>query len=137
LVKSIFTPTLQYYPHPEMGFAGWGGDLLAVYLDQIQKEVKAGYPLLRCHTDLSKFRNRDLTQTELNSIDKGLGVLRTAGAKCIPRFAYAFPNTSTEDHRTAQDAPLSQILKHIEQLGPILKKNADVIAYTEAGFIGA
>jgi hypothetical protein len=48
----------------------------------------------------------------------------------ILRFAYT---TST----TGDDAPLSRVQSHLDQLAPYLSSNKDVIAVMQAGFIGA
>jgi hypothetical protein len=50
--------------------------------------------------------------------------------KAVIQFAYNFNDGSTTD------APLSRVLSHLDQLGPILRKNVDVIAFMNAGFIG-
>ena len=66
----------------------------------------------------------------LNSI---FADIREAGVKAIIRFAYnqgPYPDSEP-------DASKAQILRHIEQLAPLLQNNADVIAWLEAGFIGA
>src|ERR1019366_6607100 len=34
------------------------------------------------------------------------------------------------------DAPLDRVVAHLDQLGPVLRENADVLAFLEAGFIG-
>jgi len=65
---------------------------------------------------------------------------RAAGVKLIPRFAYT-DNVNTGSCGSwicppYGDAPKSQILAHIEQVGPILKKNRDVIAAIQMGWIG-
>jgi hypothetical protein len=61
---------------------------------------------------------------------------RKAGIKIILRFAYNYPSSSSE-YENAKDAPLTNVLRHIEQLAPLIRKNADVIAVMQAGFIGA
>jgi hypothetical protein len=56
--------------------------------------------------------------------------------KLVPRFTYNFPSQlplKPEDG----DAPLPVVLNHISQLTPVLTRNADVIAFLEAGFVGA
>ncbi len=60
-----------------------------------------------------------------------MDLLRDNGFKIILRFAYTF--NEPEPHN---DAPLEIVLSHIDQLTPILQRNADVIALMEAGFIG-
>ncbi len=64
----------------------------------------------------------------LNRVENDFNTARAAGVKLIPRFRYA------DD---MQDAPLQWVLTHIEQLTPLLQQHVDVIAFLEAGFIGA
>ncbi len=64
----------------------------------------------------------------LNRVENDFNTARAAGMKLIPRFRYA------DD---MQDAPLRWVLIHINQLAPLLQQHADVIAFLEAGFIGA
>jgi len=59
--------------------------------------------------------------------------IRAAGLKAIVRFAYTDQLPPTPPYG---DAPKAQILRHIEQLRPILQANRDVIAAVQAGFIG-
>jgi hypothetical protein len=60
--------------------------------------------------------------------NRDAAVLRQEGAKLIPRFAYNFGACITP--------PLERVLKHIEQLTPVLRTNSDIIAFIETGFIG-
>ena len=62
--------------------------------------------------------------------------MRTAGLKAISRFAYNFPQGGSYPYQDP-DATRQQVLAHIAQLEPVLRKNADVIAYLEIGFVGA
>ena len=79
---------------------------------------------------LSSFRSLPLSDVELNIVKNDFQVIRAAGMKCIPRFAYS--------HNIGQqDAPLNIVMGHIAQLKPIIRANADVIAAMQAGFIGA
>ena len=69
----------------------------------------------------------------LDGLQTNFDDIRDGGVKAIVRFAYnqgPFPDTEP-------DASKTQILRHIEQLTPLLQNNADVIAWLEAGFIGA
>ena len=63
------------------------------------------------------------------TVDADFAAARQAGVKVVPRFAYNFD-------QSGPDAPLERILKHLDQLGPILQRNADVLAFVQAGFIG-
>ncbi len=48
----------------------------------------------------------------------------------IVRFAYT-------DNIEGEDASLAVVLRHIDQLSPLLKANEDIIPFIQAGFIGA
>jgi Domain of unknown function (DUF4832)/Domain of unknown function (DUF4874) len=80
--------------------------------------------------NLSTFKGRSIAQSFLDSIQSDLNLVRNNGMKAVVHFSYNFNDGST------QDAPLSVVLGHIDQLGPVLKKNTDVIAFMNAGFIG-
>lgn len=79
---------------------------------------------------LDSFKDKDLSAAQLNLITSDFEKLRTAGIKCILRFAY----NSNQDE---SDAPLSMVERHLDQLKPIVTDNADVIAFVQAGFIGS
>ncbi len=79
--------------------------------------------------NLENYRDRSLDSAILASIEQGFARARSAGVKVIVRFTY--------NHALAADAPKARMLRHLEQLGPILQDNADVIALMQAGFIGA
>ena len=59
--------------------------------------------------------------------------MRAAGFKCILRFAYTKVQQATPPYN---DAPLSRVLMHIEQLRPVVQANEDVVLVLQAGFIG-
>ncbi len=68
----------------------------------------------------------------LTGLHANFSNIRQSGLKAIIRFSYNQGSDST----FPQDASKAQILRHIEQLTPLLQQNADVIAWMEAGFIG-
>jgi len=91
---------------------------------------------------LDTFRSRPLSEEFLAQLDNDMNAVRKAGIKTILRFAY-IDKTKTGDCPDIYhicppygDAPKAIVLKHIEQLKPILQKNADVIAVLQEGFIG-
>ena len=79
---------------------------------------------------IPQFNNSELSTDFLNNFKSDLVAAREGGVKLIIRFSYT-------EEQNGEDAPLNIILKHIEQIKPILQNNYDVIAYMEAGFIGA
>jgi Domain of unknown function (DUF4832)/Domain of unknown function (DUF4874) len=92
-----------------------------------------GNTLVHLNIRLDDWRETDIPQEVLDGLQTNFDDMRDAGVKAIIRFAYnAGPYPDSEP-----DASKKQILRHIEQLTPLLQKSADVIAWVEAGFIGA
>lgn len=92
-----------------------------------------GKTLILLEVHLDEYRQSDLPSAFLEMLDTNFAEIRAAGLKAIPRFSYnqgPWPNPEP-------DASLDQVLRHLEQLTPILQKNSDVIAWMQAGFIGA
>ena len=92
-----------------------------------------GNTLVHLNIRLDDWRESDIPQDVLDGLDTNFADIRDAGLKAIIRFAYnqgPYPDSEP-------DASKAQILHHIQQLTPLLQKNADVIAWMEAGFIGA
>lgn len=79
---------------------------------------------------LNAFRERPIDDQLLATIADDFDKLRKAGLKCVLRFAY---NERIGD----PDASIDVVLHHLEQLKPILARNADVIAVAQAGFVGS
>ncbi|HEX3800289.1 MAG TPA: DUF4832 domain-containing protein [Verrucomicrobiae bacterium] len=81
---------------------------------------------------LDTFVNAPISSNYLESIQTDLDSVRAQGDKAIVRFAY------NRDHvRPFHEPAKERILGHIAQLAPLLKKNSDVIAVLQEGFIGA
>jgi len=79
---------------------------------------------------LENFKDKALDQAYLDFIQTDLNTMRNAGLKGVIRFAY------TED-MTGTDASLAIVQQHLDQLKPIFEANKDIIAFVQAGFIGA
>jgi len=69
-----------------------------------------------------------LPQEFLNSLSQGFANIRAAHLKTVVRFAYVWDSYPEVD--------ISIIVGHIQQVGPILTANADIIDHLEAGFLG-
>lgn len=95
--------------------------------------ITAGKTLVRVMARLDAYRQGEVPTSFLAALEESLRRARIFGVKLILRFAY---NDGPYPHPEA-DAPLPRVLRHIEQLAPILQTNKDVIAWLEAGFIGA
>ena len=115
------------FPNPERGFSrAWKGDTSSVR--------PANMSLVHVYFRLDDYKDGPLPEELLSLVRRTFDQARRAGIKTVPRFTYSFPKG--EDYR-ATDAPLPIVLDHIDQLGPLLAENEDVIAFLEAGFIGA
>jgi len=85
---------------------------------------------------LEKFAGQDqLDKAYLDLVRADFRTIRAAGVKAIVRFAYAQP-PGWPPTIPYGDAPLARVQKHIAQLTPILRENADVIAVVQSGFVG-
>lgn len=75
----------------------------------------------------------------LDTVKKTFDDARAKGLKLVIRFLYLGYGGigSTTDFANAEpDAPLDVALRHIDQLGPVIQQNKDVIAAVQAGFVG-
>jgi hypothetical protein len=92
-----------------------------------------GNTLVHLNIRLDDWREADIPQGVLDGLQVNFDDIHDGGVKAIVRFAYnqgPYPDTEP-------DASKAQIMRHIEQLTPLLQTNTDVIAWLEAGFIGA
>ncbi len=123
-----YLPNDQNIFNPERGFTA---DSYAPVTNALIQSLKAQKisVIHRIYT-IPQYRNTPLPQSFLDLIQEDLDTAREGGVKLIIRFSYT-------DDQNGADAALDTILMHIDQLKPILQENYDVIAYMEAGFIGA
>jgi hypothetical protein len=89
-----------------------------------------GYTLIYGKVLIDDYRERELDAALLDQLASAFDAVRSAGLKVLPRVYYA-------DDGESPDAPLDRVLSHIEQLTPLLREHADVIAVLHAGFVGA
>jgi len=91
---------------------------------------------------LDIFRDKPLSTAFLNGVETDCAAAREAGVKLIIRFCYinkTHAGDCADEYKICPpygDAPKHIVLQHITQLAPVLKKNADVIAVLQEGFIG-
>lgn len=121
------------FPNPERGFIrmmdvhSGGAGLNATQINAFRNQNVS--MILRMFY-LDSFKNQALSAAQLTLIQDDLDKIRNAGLKAILRFAYS-------DNIGVDDAPLTIIEQHLDQLQPIFTNNKDVIAFVQAGFIGA
>ncbi|MEV8376125.1 DUF4832 domain-containing protein [Kribbella sp. NPDC056861] len=86
---------------------------------------------------LEKFAGQDkLDKAYLDQVRADFKTIRASGVKAIVRFAYAQPGAGWPPPTPYGDAPVARVLKHIDQLKPILRQNSDVIEVVQQGFVG-
>lgn len=129
----IYQESTEIFPNPERGFihnyqtSSEGAALNTSVLSGLRNNNVS--MIMRLYY-LEKFKDKALSDAELSLISFDMQKLRDAGLKCVLRFAYT-------DDMTVGDAPLSIINQHLDQLKPLFEENKDVIAFVQAGFIGA
>lgn len=137
VVETTFRASADEIPNPERGMYVWAADNLAAWTQaQADAQFAAGYRLVYVPVRLDAHVDGPLPGSVLAGLSEGFATARRAGLKVIPRFLYNYPAGET-GYQAARDAPLGRVLGHIAQLEPALAANADVIAYLQAGFVGA
>lgn len=137
VVFTQFSGTDAEIANPERGFYRWAW----TDLDQFSKSdgadaYKNGIRIVYAMVRLDGYKSSALPASLLSRLRTAFSNARQSGVKVIPRFVYNYPASETE-YRDVTDASLSRVLAHIAQLKPVLQENTDVIAYLQAGFIGA
>jgi len=124
----IYDSTDAIFPNPERGFSAYRSSAITQsFITSLRNQAVT--VIQRIYT-IPQFVRDSLSQSFLDLVDSDLTQARTGGAKVVLRFSYT-------NNQNGEDAALDTILLHINQLAPILQANYDVIAYIEAGFIGA
>jgi hypothetical protein len=123
-----YAPTDQAFHNPERGLYGYC-PLTDPGIDHAALR-QSGVTLCYASILLNCCRTSPIDATTLDTVGNGLAGLRAAGLKGIVRIVY--DNTSS-----GQDATLAWVDSHLQQLQPVLDANADVIAFFQAGVIGA
>jgi hypothetical protein len=129
-----YASTDEVFLNPERGFRpgvqfGYGiGSSSLAGLDLAGFRGR-GYTMIKAYISLQPFQNSAISETYINQLRERFGQMRQAGIKATVRFWYVWGGTAT--------VPRSRILQHIEQLAPLLRDNADVMAALQAGFVGA
>lgn len=122
------------FSNPERGFSFAhvmsGSDPKVIDSTNIQRMKNENITMFKRIYNLNTFKNSPISSSYLDWIQRDLDVVRSNGLKVHLLFAYNFNDGSTSD------APLSRVLGHIDQLGPVLRRNADIIAFMDAGFVG-
>ena len=134
----------ELFPNPERGFYGTyqptGGGLpgqqdtphppLATEQLKALRSSAEGVALVRdCILIPRRFWTEPISQGYLDELERNFDAVRQAGLKVIPRILYDWGMQN-------RDPDEDVICSHIEQLAPLIQRNADVIAWVQAGFYG-
>jgi len=132
--QTVSTQTITYeesdtlFPNPERGFSAYRNSKITLsFIEALRNDNIT--VIQRIYT-IPQFVNSPFTQDYLDLIESDFNTARQGGAKLVLRFSY------TND-QNGDDAPLEIIFAQLDQLAPLFQKHYDVIAYVEAGFIGA
>jgi hypothetical protein len=123
-----YSASEEIFPNPERGFCT---QLSRNYSESLVNSLRAeNITVIQRIYLLEKFIDTAISESYLQSIQNDMNIARNAGVKLVVRFSYT-------ERQTGKDAPLDIIKIHLDQLKPLLEANYDVIAYVEAGLIGA
>jgi hypothetical protein len=134
--KITYQASDENFPNPERGFyiqraPIWRNDERSpLNKDDLLRARSQGMSMVRTYYLLEPYRNKPLAQSVLDQLQTDFATARSTGVKIVLRFAYNFGIGEA-------DAPAAQVLQHIDQLKPVIQSDADVIAFMEAGFVGA
>ena len=146
-----YTDHLQTLPNYDRGF--YYSQALHVKVEGSKPIEKPYGKLVHLRADLAEFSSRawlkidttggrrdttwgksqDLTEDALNVLRTTFDNIRKNGSKVIVRFCYD-PWFDGHSNTTAEH---EWVLRHIEQLAPLLTKNVDIIVALEMGMHGA
>jgi hypothetical protein len=127
LTTVSFTESSDNFLNPERGFVGHVDLLGTGSFGFIRAN---GWSIAMASVRLDAYNASDLPQSVLDALQAGFGRARQAGIKVVLRFSY-------NACMSCPDASKAWILRHIEQLQPVLAQNWDVILLFQAGFIGS
>ncbi len=137
IVRTTFRPAPTGFPNPERGFyLPVQTDLASLSRREVADAYAKGYRLIYVRIDLEPYRDTALPTALLDRLEAAFAVARHEGVKLIIRASYNEPRGET-GYQQAQDAPLARVLDHLASLAPVWKRNGDVIAFVQAGMIGA
>ena len=138
MVTVTFPPAEGAVTNPERGHyypRDFFNKTSALKSSEVKAKRLEGITLWYLGFYLTNFMKGDISSTFLEKIQTSLDALREGGAKCVLRFAYSDGYTEGTPMNN-EDPEVSVVLRHVEQIKPILQKNEDVIFVMQAGFVG-
>ncbi|WP_420187543.1 DUF4832 domain-containing protein [Bacteroides pyogenes] len=127
-----YVSTNETFANPERGYYTEieSNATDAISESRIRKLRNEGKSLVQVLYYFKEYRDKDLPADIATKLNADMEVIRKVGMKAILRFAYTSAVTEA-------DAPMTIIKRHMEQMKSAFTVNKDIIACTQAGFIGA
>lgn len=129
------------FPNPERGWydhtSSYGSDTSTNYSRLNASSLRSArindnVTLIMRLFYIHEFVNQSsISASYISKMQSDFDAMRTAGVKCVLRFAYS-SSTSTNDW----DATPARVLSQIASLSDVLSNNSDVIFTVQAGFVG-
>lgn len=136
LTKVSFTEIIGDVTNPERGFYypyEGSGESALLSASGVKGKRSQGHTVLYLQYVLKNYMSKDISQNILTNIQKDMDALRSGGAKCVLRFCY---KQNEKESNKPWDPEEKWVMRHIEQVKPILQKNEDVIMVFQAGYVG-
>jgi hypothetical protein len=125
-----YTPSTATFANPERGlFRQPNCDVPLNQTDLLRWRTTQNVALVRCVFYLSDFKTSLLSLEKLAFLEQQANAVEATGLKLIVRFTYT-------ESTAGDDASLTWVLQHIDQLKPFFHSNAHVIDVVESGFVG-
>lgn len=123
------------FPKPEAGRYLYQ-NLASLDEERVRSMRERNLTLLWGKIDLEAYRDvPTLPRAFLERLEAGFAAALEAGVKVIVRGSYGHRGPGG-DYRTYADPEIDVMRGHLEQLAPVFARNADLIAFFEAGFLG-
>lgn len=105
----------------------------AITASAVKSKRSQGHTVLYVQYVFKDYMSKDIPKSCLDNIQKDMDGLRDGGAKCVLRFCY---KQNESESNKPWDPEETWVMRHIEQVKPILQKNEDVIMVFQAGYVG-
>jgi hypothetical protein len=103
------------------------------FTETLEKQCNEGDTLVLVLFNLAHYRNSNISRNGLQYIDRMIKNVKKAGLKAIIRFEYDWDGKG----KKMEPDRIDTVLKHMEQVGPILNKNKNAIYLLQGIFVGS
>ncbi|MBE5786416.1 MAG: DUF4874 domain-containing protein [Clostridiales bacterium] len=122
----------SYTVHGDYLGPNMGEDAIGALMNRLYDYNVESPTVSQMYFYLTEYRDRDLDQTAFDNMNAFFQACRQQKITLALRFAYIV----TQGQEAKQEPSLEQMLRHMEQLKPLLAENRDVLFCLEAGFFG-